>query len=122
MRAVRAFQSVYGYEYQGDNLFIARVNLLLTYTEYLDSRWHRKPSAKELSEIAEIISWNFWQMDGLTGTIPFGVLEGTVQEFINFDDETEEEGEKSNPPCRIRNWRNKKTVEFKSLRDQKGLL
>lgn len=28
-----AYQSVYGYEYQGDNLLLARVNLFLTFTE-----------------------------------------------------------------------------------------
>ena len=32
--ALRAFQSVYGYEFQGDNLVLARENLLLTYIEY----------------------------------------------------------------------------------------
>lgn len=31
--ATHAVQSTYGYEYQGDNLLLARVNLLLTYTE-----------------------------------------------------------------------------------------
>lgn len=119
--AVRAFQSVYGYEYQGDNLFIARVNLLLTYAEYLDSRWHRKPMARELAEIAEIISWNFWQMDGLTGTIPFGSLQGTAQTFISFDDEPEENAEETNPPCRIIDWsKRKKIVEFVSLNKERG--
>ena len=37
--ALRAFQSVYGYEYQGDNLLIARINILMTFVEYLDYRW-----------------------------------------------------------------------------------
>ena len=30
-------QSTYGYEYQGDNLLLARVNLLLTYAEHLQA-------------------------------------------------------------------------------------
>ncbi len=32
--ARRAFQSIYGYEFQGDNLLIARVNVFMTYHEY----------------------------------------------------------------------------------------
>ncbi len=120
--AVRAFQSVYGYEYQGDNLFVARANLLLTYAEYLDYRWRRKPTAGELAEIAEIVSWNFWQMDGLTGTIPLGALEGTAQTFMSFDDEPEEEAETTSPPCRIRDWsKKKKIIEFTSLKNKRGL-
>ena len=116
---VRAFQSVYGYEYQGDNLFVARVNLLLTYTEHLWHQWHRTPTKKELEEIAEIISWNFWQMDGLTETIPLGAMEGTVQTFMSFDDEPEENGETTSPPCQIKDWsKRQKIVEFTSLKKQ----
>ena len=37
----RAFQSVYGYEYQGDNLLLARANLLLSFVEYYFERWKR---------------------------------------------------------------------------------
>ena len=67
----RAFQSVYGYEFQGDNLLIARINLLITFIEYLQNRWNRAPSETELKTIANIIVWNIWQMDGFTNTIPF---------------------------------------------------
>ena len=45
----RAFQSVYGYEFQGDNLLIARINLLMTFADYLNDRWHREPTIKEHS-------------------------------------------------------------------------
>ena len=38
--ATHAVQSTYGYEYQGDNLLLARVNLLLTYAEHLLSLIH----------------------------------------------------------------------------------
>lgn len=40
----RAFWATYGYEFQGDNLLIARVNLLMTFEEYLLNRWKRKPT------------------------------------------------------------------------------
>ena len=59
--ATHAVQSTYGYEYQGDNLLLARVNLLLTYAEHLQARWQRKPTKEELQPIATIISWNLWQ-------------------------------------------------------------
>ena len=67
--AVRAYESVYGYEYQGDSLVIARANLLITFAENLEARWGRKATKKELTEIANRIVWNFWQMDGLKGTV-----------------------------------------------------
>ena len=31
---IRAFEASYGYEYQGDNVLIARINLLLTFIDY----------------------------------------------------------------------------------------
>ena len=55
---IRAFQSTYGYEFQGDNVLIARVNLLMTFEEYLYARWKRKPSIAEYREIVKIIVWN----------------------------------------------------------------
>ena len=41
--ALRAVQSIYGYELQGDNLLIARVNILCSVEEHMMSRWRRKP-------------------------------------------------------------------------------
>ena len=37
----KAYQATYGYEYQGDNLLIARVNLLLTYFDYYKERFDK---------------------------------------------------------------------------------
>ena len=45
--AFRAFGATYGYEFQGDNLLISRVNLLMTFEEYLWERWRRKPTRRE---------------------------------------------------------------------------
>lgn len=106
---VRAFQSSYGYEFQGDNLLIARINLLLTFCEYLEARWEREPKQNELQRIATIISWNLWQMDAFTETIPFGIVESPDDpwEQLTFDifEEKAPILEKSTPPCLIRNWR-----------------
>lgn len=66
----RAYESIYGYEYQGDNLLIARINMLETFCEYTRQRWGKEPSEYSLKRIARIISWNIWQMDGIYGIIP----------------------------------------------------
>lgn len=68
--AIKAYQSTYGYEWQGDSLLIARINLFLSFFDYKKLKWKKVHSdekeTKRLSEIiAEIISWNLWQMDGL---------------------------------------------------------
>lgn len=69
--ALRAMESTYGYEFQGDNLLIARLNILATFEESLRRRWHREATDTELRKVANIIAWNIWQMDGLSYRIPF---------------------------------------------------
>lgn len=63
--AEEAYKHTLGYEYQGDNLVLARINLLETFRDYMLDRWHREPTEEEMSTIAGIVSWNIWQMDGL---------------------------------------------------------
>lgn len=88
----RAFQSIYGFEFQGDNLFIARENLLLTYIDYMIDSLNREPMEQELINIAEIIAWNIWQMDGLKYTIPYqeevycGIKDWSCNEIVRFVD------------------------------------
>ncbi len=65
-----AFQSSYGYEWQGDSLLIARENLLYTFIDYYKDKFKKSPSLKLQKEIAEIIVWNIFQMDGLRYVIP----------------------------------------------------
>lgn len=65
-----AYKHTYAYEWQGDNLFLARKNSLNTFIDYYFDRFNEYPTKEELTEIATIISWNLWQMDGLKGTIP----------------------------------------------------
>lgn len=112
--AFRAFWATYGYEFQGDNLLIARVNLLMTFEEYLWERWRRKPTLSEYGKLITVITWNIWQMDGLKGCIPYGTPEETHQQFSLFaaGDQT---GENKQPRCRIKNWLGDRSVEFHSL-------
>lgn len=70
--AYKALQSTYGFEWQGDNLLLARESLLITFIEYYQVKWNtnRLPDKECLRKVAEIISWNIWQMDGLKYGIP----------------------------------------------------
>ena len=100
---------------------MSRINLLLTFTEYLEGRWKRRATDAELDEIARIISWNVWQMDGLKGTIPLGALYEAYKQLSLFDlfdlgDKQDEPEEK--PPCRIFDWRGqKKSIEFNAFKE-----
>lgn len=106
----RAFQSIYGFEFQGDSLLIARENLLATYCDYMKEKLDRYPTEKELLKIATIISWNLWQMDGLTYTIPFQKAQEVDIQISMFNPE-----EKGESLCIIKDWRAKKTVVFQDL-------
>ena len=78
--AVTAFESSYGYEWQGDNLLLARENLLYTFVDYWNDKFpsdkinlDRKIASDKyeiLIKVAEIISWNIFQMDGIKYVIP----------------------------------------------------
>ncbi len=68
--AKKAFQSSYGYEWQGDSLLIARENLLYTFIDYYKDKFQKTPSLDLQKDIAEIIVWNIFQMDGLKYVIP----------------------------------------------------
>ena len=110
----RAFWATYGYEFQGDNLLIARVNLLMTFEEYLLDRWKRKPTLSEYGKLITVIVWNIWQMDGLTGRIPYGTAEDEFQQFSLFAAGDQPEGN-NQPCCRIYNWTGGGSVGFEAL-------
>lgn len=109
--AIRAFQSVYGYEYQGDSLVICRINMLMTFVDYLWDRWNREPSETELKKVANIIAWNFWQMDGLNGTVVVPKKKSTRQ-LSFFDDDDDNEEENKITLCKIYDWRRDNSLEF----------
>ena len=108
----RAFESVYGYEYQGDSLLLARENLLFTFIDNLWWKYKRNPTHKELKDIALIISWNIWQMDGINFTVPFyGIYEQYHQ--MSLDECNENMLEPCY--CKIRDWRSKETLFYHTL-------
>ena len=103
--ATHAVQSTYGYEYQGDNLLLARVNLLLTYAEHLQARWRRKPTKEELQPIANIISWNLWQMDGLHLSVSGGKPQPEAEQLDLFSMFGAAELQPPTVSCKVKNWR-----------------
>lgn len=125
----RAFESVYGYEYQGDSLLIARINLLETFCEYTRARWNTEPSDTSLQRIADIISKNIWQMDGLCGIVPnpdavYIENDGKDEPFLLSDDMDfwgeDIAAEFNIPPdamdCKIYDWKEKRELKYKDLK------
>lgn len=96
-KAFDALCTTYGYEYQGDNLSLARCNVFLDCVEHFYNRFNdRTISIGLIMTCATVITWNFWQMDGLTGCVP-----GT------------------NIPCVITDWKNDgKQVLFNDLKKE----
>ncbi len=71
-----AIKNTYGFEWQGDNLLLAREAILKTFIEYYEqfaaehNLTYRTPTNRTLQTVAYIISWNIFQMDGITKTLP----------------------------------------------------
>jgi len=74
--AILAYKSIYGYEWQGDSLLIARENLLYTFIDYYIDRFKVEPKIDILKQVATIISWNIIQMDGMKFVIPYSCKNG----------------------------------------------
>lgn len=68
--AKKAVQSIYGYEWQGDNVLLARENVLFSLSEYYVAKFAKPMPKSWLLEFAKIIAWNIWQMDGLKYVVP----------------------------------------------------
>lgn len=126
----RALQSVFGYEFQGDSVLIARENLLYDYIDYYKARFEAEPPIALLKEIANIIAWNIWQMDGLKCVVPYSCHETEEIDYQMTLFETVEEKKIIPCPgcekndmfshngiyCRIFDWTNlKKSIPFISL-------
>ncbi len=83
--AQEAYKSIYAYEWQGDNLLIAREVMLISFIEYYQQKFGKQPLLKSINYIAYIISWNVWQMDGLKGVVPNSCAEKVLVVASLFD-------------------------------------
>ena len=112
---VEAYKASYGFEWSGDSLLLARENLLYTYRDYYYDKWLEEPLYGLFEDIAKIISYNIFQMDGLKYIIPFTEKrERIIETRISlFDTEEPEEKWEIKPGKRVKvmNWETNK-MEF----------
>ncbi|WP_416353791.1 restriction endonuclease [Agrilactobacillus fermenti] len=109
----KAFKSSYGFEWSGDSLLLARENLLYTYRDYYYDKWFEEPLYGLFEDIAEIISYNIFQMDGMKCIIPLSERKEKIS--IGFDlftgkEEFETRGSKGKR-VKVMNWKTNK-MEF----------
>lgn len=123
--ATIAMKSVYGFDWQGDNVLLARENLLYTFIDYYRKKFDKKPDIDLVKDIADIISWNIWQMDGLKYVIPNSCRNQKITQMTLFGDLTTEqvcEGCKDGDNkkhngiyCKIMNWETNRKIKFTTL-------
>lgn len=120
-----AYKKTYGFEWQGDSLLLAREALLITFIENFTHKFETEPSLENIQNIAEIISWNIWQMDGLKGVIPNSCKAEIVEIADIFETKTEIKKCKGCETqniklhngifCNIMDWDIEKPIKFISL-------
>ncbi len=115
--AVKAYQSTYGYDLQGDNIILARQNLLCTFIDYYLDKFEKFPEDKMIKKIATIISWNIWQMDGLTYLVPCYEIIDELEQLTLFDFNEDPEADKHSDEqyCKIKDWKKNEIIEYGSL-------
>jgi len=125
--ANKALKSIYGYDWQGDNVLLARENLLCTFIDYYVLKFHKEPGEELILNVAFILSWNIWQMDGLKFVIPDSCKEDVTSyvQLSLFDNPIESkpcEGCAKNNPllhtgiyCKVMDWNENKEIKFVSL-------
>lgn len=107
--ALCALQSTYGYEWQGDSLLLARINIARSFSDHLEHTWGRQPTLAEWRKVLHVIAWNVWQMDGLTGTIPLSEPEPVDGQLDLF---AMPERKSTTPLCRTYDWRSNRSVVY----------
>ncbi len=84
--AQTAYKSTYAFEWQGDSLLLAREAVLITFIENYFLKFNEEPFLKSIQYMAYIISWNFWQMDGIKMVIPNSCRDLTTKKQNLFGD------------------------------------
>ena len=115
----KAYRASYGYEYQGDSLLLARENLLATFEDYYLAKTGNQPTLEQKKEIATIISYNVFQMDGLKKISPYSATQDQSQQLSLFSDELEvEQAEESK--TQIKDWKKNKMIGFERLSSEES--
>ena len=109
-----AYESSYGYELQGDSLLLARENLLLSFCEHYDYKFGKLPTMKVVKQIATIISYNIFQMNGLTKQTPYSDdSKGNIQ--LNLFDDVNNQEKQGDMFTVVKDWENKVLVSMDSI-------
>ena len=91
------------------------------FVDYMQDRWGRVPTDTELRKIANVIVWNLWQMDGMTGTVPFGKPKEQYHQYSLFDfvvvDEANDVEKQPDMECRIYDWRSDRSLTYRSIKE-----
>lgn len=116
--ALKAYEYTYAYEFQGDSLLIARINLLHTFCDYFTWRFNRPVADRGLQKVAEILAWNVWQMDGLNDAALIGIPNRNENESAFSG----KEAIPNPPPCRIYDWQSGRTVLLSEIKHDKACL
>lgn len=84
--AKTALKSVYGFDFQGDNVLLARESLFVDVLEFFQDKFGKSFENEYANEIAQIISWNIFQMDGMKYVVPYTCHneEGIGQMSLDF--------------------------------------
>lgn len=121
--AFEAFKSSYGFEWQGDSVLIARENLLFTFIDYYLERFEKMPDNNTLEDVAKIISWNIWQMDGLKYVIPDSCKTEKKLQLTLFEENSDScpgcinnnHHQHKGIYCYVMDWKVNKKVKFINL-------
>jgi len=111
---IAAYETSYGYEFQGDSLLLARENLLLTFCEYYQYKFNCKPDIKTTKRIAQIISYNVIQMNGITLEIPYSVINDVLVPMDIFNQNAELEVGKHRAAA-IKDWHRNEMITIESI-------
>ena len=90
-----AIQSTYGYEWQGDSLLLARENILYDVIDWYEDKFQEAMPLEMMKEVAGIVTYNIFQMDGVTMCIPYSdtpvlIMNWELDEMERFDGKPEE--------------------------------
>ncbi|HFU3800506.1 TPA: Eco57I restriction-modification methylase domain-containing protein [Streptococcus suis] len=111
--AVTAYQNAYGYEFQGDSLLLARENLFASFTDYYQAKFAQEPSPSQKQTIAQIISYNVLQMDGLSYTVPYSQQAGDTVQLSLFEEIAEQTSQPQK--AQIKDWKTNELIDFERL-------
>lgn len=90
-----AVRSTYGYEWQGDSLLLARENVLYDIIDWYEDKFQEAIPNTMIKEIAITVSYNIFQMDGVTMCVPYSdepakIMNWELDEMERFDGKPEE--------------------------------